>query len=513
MRVKNFLIQNKEILILLLIYVVLYSFNLDKFPIVTGDENWFINPAYDLVMFGKMGTSMIYGFYNIANFTYWQPPVFILLLAAFFKLFGFGIVQARMVSVFLGFLTVLFTYLLGLKLYNKKIGLLAALLMLLNPLFFVISRTVRMDIAVACFMVIAIYCTFLALKESKLGYYFASALFATLALLSHPNGIIAILSVVIIILFEKIDFKSINRLKFNISFNEIFVFIAGVIIPLIPYILYISLDFEAFKGQFMVNIVASPSNPLTNIILEPTRYIELFWGLANYGGFVLTGVVFAITIILTILGLYYITHKLNFNDKFLLIVLVVSLGVLSVLVYHKYFIYLGLLLPYLFILIALTLKDNVRLQFNKKGAMSVFIIVLWVILIVGNCILINNFLEENKDYDYYSNEHEIEKYIPAGSVVMGNHNYWIALHDKYTYYGYEIRFGEGFHQYKTKINDMLINLKPEYILFDESVWSSEEDKSMEDFVNQNCTLIAVVPANDIKEHRIIKIYQINKPFS
>jgi 4-amino-4-deoxy-L-arabinose transferase-like glycosyltransferase len=161
MRIKTFIAQNKEILILLLIYAVLYSFNLDKFPVISGDENYFLNPAYDLVMFGKMGTSMIYGFYNIANFTYWQPPVFILLMAASFKLFGFGIVQARMVSVFLGFLTVLFIYLLGLKLYNKKIGLLASFLLVLNPLFFLVSRTARMEIAVACFMVIALYFTVL----------------------------------------------------------------------------------------------------------------------------------------------------------------------------------------------------------------------------------------------------------------------------------------------------------------------------------------------------------------
>ncbi|KAF5058790.1 Dolichyl-phosphate-mannose-protein mannosyltransferase [anaerobic digester metagenome] len=507
MRVKNFLIQNKEILILLLVYVVLYSFNLDKFPIVTGDENWFINPAYDLAMFGKMGTSMIYGFYNIANFTYWQPPLFILLLATFFKLFGFGIVQARMVSVFLGFLTVLLTYLLGLELYNKKIGLLASLLMISNPLFFLISRTVRMEIAVACFMVTALYFTVLALKYSKKSHYFASAFFATLALLSHPNGIIAIFSVVIIILVEKIDFK---MLKCSLNFDEIYVFILGGIIPLIPYILYVFTDFAAFKGQFMVNIAASPSNPLNNILLEPTRYIELFWGLANYGGFALTYVVFAITMILIIFGLCYITQELKFSDKFLLIVLIVSLGVLSVLVYHKYLIYLGLILPYLFLLIALTLKDKLRLHLNKKGIWSVFIVFLWITLIVGNCIFINNFLEKNKDYNYYSIEYEVEKYIPAGSVVMGDHNYWMALYDKYTYYGCEIRFGEGSHQYKTKTNDMVMDLKPEYILFDEIVWSSEEDKYIENFVKQNCTLIAVIPANDSNGFGMTEIYRVKK---
>ena len=501
MRIKTFIAQNKEILILLLIYAVLYSFNLDKFPVISGDENYFLNPAYDLVMFGKMGTSMIYGFYNIANFTYWQPPVFILLMAASFKLFGFGIVQARMVSVFLGFLTVLFTYLLGLKLYNKKIGLLASFLLVLNPLFFLVSRTARMEIAVACFMVIALYFTVLALKYSKVNYYFVSGLFATLAVLSHPNGVIAVLVVVMVILAEKIDIKS---FKFKFNLNKVLAFILGVLIPLIPYLLYISMDFTAFKGQFMMNVGASPSNPLNNIIMEPSRFVELFWWFVRYDGVFLTFVTFAVALILTVLGLYYLVMERKLGDKFLLIVFMVTAVVFSIFVYHKYFIYLGLIAPYFSILIALTLKDKITLQLNKKGVCSVFILVLWIALIIGNCIFIDNFLEKTKDYDYYSIGSEVEKYIPAGSVVMGDHNYWIALHDKYRYYGRETG---------NKTSSMLVDLNIQYILFDNywgngNIWTSE-DKYIENYVNQNCTLIGVIPANDSNGFVMTEIYRVN----
>lgn len=109
----------------------------------------------------------MYGFYNITNYTFWQPPVYLLLLATSFKLFGFGLTQARMVSVLLGSFTVLFTYLLGKKLYNKKIGLLSSVMLTVNPFFFFVCREVRMDIAVACFTLIALYFILIALKESK----------------------------------------------------------------------------------------------------------------------------------------------------------------------------------------------------------------------------------------------------------------------------------------------------------------------------------------------------------
>lgn len=508
MRIKNFLLQNKEILLILLVYIVLYSFNIDKFPVISGDENYFLNPAYNLAYLGTMGTTMIYGFYNIASFTYWQPPVYFLLLAVCFKLFGFGVVQARMFSVFFGLLTVSFTYLLGSKLYNKKIGLLASFLLIINPLFFYISRTARMEVTVVCFMVIAVYFTFLALNDSKIVYYFTAALFSMLSFLSHPNGVIAVLFVVLIILMEKIDFK---QFKLNLSFNKVLAFILGMVAPLIPYLLYVSQDLTDFKGQFMMNVGSSPSNPLKNVFLEPTRFVELYWWFVRYDGVGLTFIVFAVACILTALGLYYIVCNRNFSDKFLLLILMVAMGVFSVLVYHKYFIYLALILPYLSIVIALTFKDKLIFQIrkiNKKGIMSVFIVFLWVVLIVGNGFFIDNFLEKTKDYDYYSIGCEVEKYIPPGSVVMGDHNYWIALQDKYTYYGRET---------PNRTSDMLVDLNIQYILFDYdwgrgNIWTNE-DKYIENYVKENCTLIAVIPASDIDGFGMTKIYKVNRYYN
>ncbi|NYB52727.1 MAG: glycosyltransferase family 39 protein [Methanobacteriaceae archaeon] len=504
MRIKHFLIQKKEIILILLFYTVLYSFNLDKFPVINVDENWFVNPAYNLAMFGYMGTSMIFGFYNIANFTYWQPPVYFLLLAGSFKLFGFGVVQARMVGVFLGFLTVLFTYLLGLNLYNKRVGLLASFLLVLNPLFFFISRNARMEIAVACFMVVALYFTFLALKNSKLVYYFAAAFFATLSILSHPNGLIAVLAVLLIILIEKIDFK---KLKFYLSFKEISSLILGFVIPLIPYAWYLSLDLAAFKGQFISNIASSPSNPFNNFIMEPTRYTGLFQWFVTYNGMVLTFTVFLVSLILMGLGLHYLVCERRYGDKFLLLVLIVSIGVFSILVYHKYFIYLGIIMPYLSILLSLTFNHKITFKPDRKSINSIVLIFLWVVLIVGNCIFLNNFLEKTKNYDYEAIKEEVQKYIPPGSVVIGDRNYWIALQEEYRYYGCDISYGEGSYQYKIKTTDMLTDLKVEYILFDREVWASE-DKYIENFLNQNCTLIGEIPANDTNGYGFIKIYRI-----
>lgn len=257
------------------------------------------------------------------------------------------------------------------------------------------------------------------------------------------------------------------------------------------------MDLKAFTGQFMDNIGESPSNPIDNIITEPTRFINLYHWLVSYQGEVLTLVVFAAAFTLMIVGLFYMVRERNFGDKFLLIILIVNFVVLSALLYRKYFIYLGIIMPYFSILIALTFKDKIHLEMNKKGILSISILVLWLVLIIGNCMLLDNFLEKTKDYNYMEIKEEVQKYIPPGSIVVGNHNYWIALHDKYNYYGLE--------RFQINTSDMLKDLKAEYILF-EDLWA--DDEATVNFVNQNCTLVAVIPANDTHGFGIIKVFWV-----
>lgn len=242
--------SNKWIIGLLLIYTILYTFNLDKYPSVWADEALFTNPAFTLVTQGFLGTAIMPAFYNIAHFTYWQMPAYLILLAISFKLFGFGIIQARMVSVILGLFTVLFTYLLGKELYSEKIGLLSALILVVNPLFFLIARQARMDIAMVCFALIALYFLVIALKSGKYDYYFGSGFFAMLSVLSHPNGIFGVIIIILSCFIYKFDFKN---LKFNFNVKDVSYFILGPILLIIPYMYYISLDFPAFLSQFKYN--------------------------------------------------------------------------------------------------------------------------------------------------------------------------------------------------------------------------------------------------------------------
>lgn len=79
--------------------------------------------------------------YAVADF---HPPGWFAILWFWGKLFGYSEVAVRIPSVIFGVLTVYVTYLIGKKLVSKNLGLLAALLLSINPLHIYYSQEARM---------------------------------------------------------------------------------------------------------------------------------------------------------------------------------------------------------------------------------------------------------------------------------------------------------------------------------------------------------------------------------
>ncbi len=500
---KKLLKNNKEIIAILFIFIIVYSFILDKYPYIWCDESWFSNAAFTLVTQGFLGTTIIPDFYNINHITYWQPPVYLLLLAVSFKLFGFGIVQARIVSVMLGFFTVLFTYLLGEELYNKKVGLIGSILLISNPVFFFVSRDARMDIAVVCFTLIALYFLLKALKRSKNSYYFYSGLFAMLSLLSHPNGILGILSIILIYCTYKFDFKN---FKLNLKLEEVKYLFLGPILLLIPYLIYIFMDFSAFTGQIKANILSSAASPLSNIFCECMRYIFLsnFYVInSNWVNFI---AILIISMYMTVLGLFYMIQNRKSCNKFLIIILLTHLILFTVLISQKNeFWYLALILPYWSILLTLPLKG----KFNPKKIISIVLTILIIVYILSNVFVIFNLISTAKNYNYELIEDTTQKCIPNGSVIAGDTAYWMLLHNYYIYYDF-------FNLTNYDINSSSFKrLNVSYILYDK-FWADRSTPKFTEFLNENCTLISEIPKNSSlriypnADFTPIKIYKINR---
>lgn len=502
--IKQIIENNKSILSLLAIFLALYPFNLTKYPLVWCDEAFFANPAFNLAFHGFFGTTMMPLFYNIASYTYWQMPFYIVLLSISFRLFGFGVLQGRIVSVGLAFFTVIFTYLLGKELYYKDIGLLAALLLIFNPLFFFVSRTIRMDIAVACFTLVALYFIVRALKTGKSYYYFITGLFSALSVLSHPNGILGVVSVILIYFMCKIDFKN-HKIKFKLK--EILYMIISPILLLIPYLWYISLDFPDFIRQFGSNMGSSTGNHLMIIFMESSRYQNLNIFINSELGILSVLLLFILMFLVVLIIIYLFKSKNSFNSKFLIINLIVPIVVFALIDQKMSYWYFTIILPYWSLIIAIIFNNKIEF---KKG-IRIFISILILSLLFLNCIWITNALYESKNIENNAIEYEVQKFVPNGSVVSGDPTLWLSLHENYIYYDEYMLDPSYYKRLHTPPENLsFLGFKSagvQYFLYDAGCEINSNSFTNAEFLKNNCTLIGEIPYNPNIGFRI-KIYKI-----
>lgn len=128
-----------------------------------------------------------------ANDTY--PPLYNITEHLVFKYFGASEVAIRGLSFFYYLIAVFFTYLIGSYLFNKKTGLLAAILTFLNPFFFIYAFEGRMYSILAAGVTTSMY---FFLRKKWIPYILAT----TFAMYSHHFAAFAIFAQVIWTVYE-----------------------------------------------------------------------------------------------------------------------------------------------------------------------------------------------------------------------------------------------------------------------------------------------------------------------
>ena len=106
--------------------------------------------------------------YSLGDF---HPPLFHILLRGWILLFGTSEISARVPSLLLGTTTVLVTYLIAKKLFEKKTALVAATLLATAPLHIYYSQEARMYTLAAFLASLSVYFFISILKKDNLAFW------------------------------------------------------------------------------------------------------------------------------------------------------------------------------------------------------------------------------------------------------------------------------------------------------------------------------------------------------
>lgn len=109
-----------------------------------------------------------------------KPPLFYWMQVASIKAFGLNEWSLRFATAFMGLLGVLATYLFTRRLYDRKTGWVAALILSSTSLYFAMAHVITLDMTVSVFITISIYLFYLATRASpqNIKYYMWGAFIA-----------------------------------------------------------------------------------------------------------------------------------------------------------------------------------------------------------------------------------------------------------------------------------------------------------------------------------------------
>lgn len=150
------------LLLLLLLALILSTYNLEYYPQTWFDEGWYLQIPKNLVQYGEYATLSSEGFRPFDTVV-GVSLVFYLPIAAAFKIWGVGLLQARIVMVAYFLLTGLLIYAVAQRLYGPGSALVALALFILVKAddnftsAVLMGRQVMGEIPALCFFMAATY--------------------------------------------------------------------------------------------------------------------------------------------------------------------------------------------------------------------------------------------------------------------------------------------------------------------------------------------------------------------
>lgn len=195
--VTKLVIRKYSYLILLVLTLPLFLTNLWQKSLFSFDEAWYAEIARNILKYKNLFLLT----WNGASFIE-HPPLGFWLMAISFKVLGISEFSARFPSALLGWGSVILTYLLGTKLFNKHVGFLSSLMLSSSVWFILRARTANLDVILTFFFLLAFYCAANINKKS----YFLYGMMVSISLLLLVKTVVG-LTIIPVVLFYLIKYK------------------------------------------------------------------------------------------------------------------------------------------------------------------------------------------------------------------------------------------------------------------------------------------------------------------
>ena len=409
------------------VFFLMHLYSLDMAPNpVQMDEPWLSDAALQFLKNGRFGFSIFGDLFSLDK-DVGYGNIHLFAEAMMFKLFGFGLYQARLVSFLSGLLLIWFTYLLGKKLYDRRTGIMSAVLFSLSGMFIDVSHFARQEMMLALFMAASLYLYLLAKEKRSKILYFITGLLLALSLDVHLNGVAMIISIGVLFLWEY---------KGRVFKEKSFWFIlCGLFLGVIYFfgvhrLFLYQWNTEYFRGSHGGSPIFAIMNFgefLRVLLLTSKTYLSYFTGGQFRHKIVISlFIIFAIAsasyrrreadkILLLILGVFGIFYFLIFTNPFLL----------------SYWVYVY---PFFYILISASIfsliKDyqiGIRKWRTYEKKVYIGLAVLMAILLIGagryakwTYKVFAGSSDARDSYYYYNYLDKLKTHIPEDAVVLGH---------------------------------------------------------------------------------------------
>ena len=272
------------------VYLIATLPYLSKAPHVIWDEGEIAAPAYKLAKQRVFGSDFYYGYSGHERANYYIPPLVPLAQALSFKLMGFGVAQARAVSVFFGLGILWLCFVWGQALGTSRTGLLAGCFLCLMSVsmlphssgmpFLDAARTGRYD-ATAVFWLLAACVCFVKAEARQLKFgYLAAGICGGLSCLSHFYGVLGPF-LLVLFLFWRTGRQFWKR-------AEPWLVVLGWTLAMTPWLIYVLQDPESYAGQSLKWRAMGRLEFFDfdfywqNLVAEKSRYASLLAGADGY---------------------------------------------------------------------------------------------------------------------------------------------------------------------------------------------------------------------------------------